>query len=82
MQGLRFINSLNLRNPEKPNEQAVARRKSVRVPDPSASWTIASKVSTVIGSFLTTGLASDCCRASRVALTNESAKGGVNPALE
>ena len=81
-QGLRFINLLNLRNPEKPNKQAVTRYKSVRVPDPSKSWTIVSKVSTVIGSFLTTGLASDRCRPSNVALTNGSDKGGVKPALE
>ena len=80
-QGLRFINLLNLRNLEKPNKQAVARHKFARVPDPSASSTITSKVSTVIGSFLTTDLASDRCRPSRVALTNESAKGGVNPAM-
>ena len=35
--GSQSINSLSLRNPEKPNKQAVARRKSARVPDLSES---------------------------------------------
>ena len=83
-QGHRFINWLNWKNPEKPNKQGVVRHKSARILDSSASWTIAASVhcnGLLFSYWINTGLASDHCRPSRVALTNAFASGGVNPAL-
>ena len=50
----------------------------MRDPDLSASITIASNISTVTGSFLTAGFASDCCRPS---MTKGLTEGKLKPAL-
>ena len=59
----------------------MASRRSMREPDLSASLTIASNISTVTGSFLTVGFASNRCRPASVALTKGSTEGELKPAL-
>ena len=80
-QGPRQISSLNRRNPENANRNAVASRRSAKEPNLFASLTIASSISTVIGSFLAVGLARECCRPSNVAFTNGSTEGELKPAV-
>ena len=82
LQGLRLISSLKWRNPENPNKQAVISLRSERVPELFASLTIASSISTVIGSFFAIGFANVRCRPSNVVLTNGCKEGVVRPALE
>ena len=76
------MSSLNLRNPENPNKQAVISLGSEREPELFASLTITSSISTVIGSFFTIGLAIVYCRPSNVALANGCEEGVIKPALE
>ena len=80
--GLRLISSSNQRNPAKLNRQAVTRCKSDKELELLASLTMASSTSNIIGSFLTTGLASEHWSPSNVACTNGWDDGEAKPAVE
>ena len=67
--------------PAKPIKQAVTNLKSDKQLELLASWTMASNISAVTGSFLTIGFARVYLSPSSVALTNGCAMISVRPAV-
>ena len=70
-QGLMFTSSLNLRNPEKAQRHAAVSLTFDNVGCLFVSASIALRMSTVMGSFLLTGLAKALLRPSNVLVTRE-----------
>ena len=77
---LMFTSSLNLRNPEKANRQAAVSLIFDNVGCLFVSAINAFRMSTVMGSFLVTGLAKALLSPSNVLVTREFSVGGGTPA--